>query len=140
MVEALGLLASKVPALGLVLLALGGNSIGKGASGLTQRFGCTPVATGLALVAFATSLPEPSVNLQAIQRGQDELAFGNAFGRHIANVGLTLAVAALAFAALLDPMLRGALRLGRRKAGSGCPHSWYGWPASCGAPATGDMQ
>ena len=64
MIGALGLFA-----LGLVLLALGGDSIVKGASGLAQRFGLTPFVTGLVLVAFATSLPELAVNLQAILHG-----------------------------------------------------------------------
>lgn len=80
--------------LALVLLALGGDSIVKGASGLAQRLGLTPFVTGLVLVALATSLPELAVNLQAIVRGQHELALGNAVGSNIANIGLTLGVAA----------------------------------------------
>jgi cation:H+ antiporter len=82
--------------LGLVLLALGGDSIVKGASGLAQRLGLTPFTTGLLLVAFATSLPELAVNLVAILHGQSELALGNAVGSNVANVGLTLGAAALA--------------------------------------------
>jgi cation:H+ antiporter len=82
--------------LGLVLLALGGDSIVKGASGLAQRFGLTPFTTGLVLVAFATSLPELAVNLVAICHGQGELALGNAVGSNVANIGLTLGAAALA--------------------------------------------
>lgn len=83
-------------ALGLVLLALGGDSIVKGASGLARRLGLSPFVTGLVLVAFATSLPELAVNLQAALHGQGELALGNAVGSNIANVGLTLGAAALA--------------------------------------------
>jgi cation:H+ antiporter len=82
--------------LGLVLLALGGDSIVKGASGLAQRLGLTPFMTGLVLVAFATSLPELAVNLIAILHGQSELALGNAVGSNVANIGLTLGAAALA--------------------------------------------
>jgi cation:H+ antiporter len=82
--------------LGLVLLALGGDSIVKGASGLSQRLGLTPFNAGLLLVAFATSLPELAVNLVAILHGQGELALGNAVGSNVANVGLTLGAAALA--------------------------------------------
>ena len=37
--------------LGLVLLALGGDSIVKGASGLAQKFGASPFVAGLLLVA-----------------------------------------------------------------------------------------
>lgn len=81
--------------LGLVLLALGGDSIVKGASGLAQRAGFTPFVTGLLLVAFATSLPELAVNLQAVLHGQSELALGNAVGSNVVNIGLTLGAAAV---------------------------------------------
>lgn len=82
--------------LGLLLLALGGDSIVKGASGLAQRLGLTPFTTGLLLVAFATSLPELAVNAHAIARGQQSLALGNAVGSNVVNFGLTLGAAALA--------------------------------------------
>ena len=82
--------------LGLVLLALGGDSIVKGAAGLAQRFGLTPFTTGLMLVGVATSLPELAVNATAIMHGQGELALGNAVGSNVANIGLTLGAAALA--------------------------------------------
>src|SRR5262245_15986057 len=96
--------------LGLVLLALGGDSIVKGASGLAQRLGLTPFLTGLVLVAFATSLPELAVNLMAILHGQGELALGNAVGSNVANIGLTLGVAAISAPILvrwraLNPLL-----------------------------------
>ncbi|HZH43314.1 MAG TPA: sodium:calcium antiporter [Lysobacter sp.] len=82
--------------LGLLLLALGGDSIVKGASGLAQRFGASPFVTGLLLVAFATSLPELAVNLHAIAEGRQALALGNAVGSNVVNFGLTLGGAALA--------------------------------------------
>ncbi|MBU8975715.1 MULTISPECIES: calcium/sodium antiporter [unclassified Lysobacter] len=81
--------------LGLVLLALGGDSIVKGASGLAQRLGASPFVAGLVLVAFGTSLPELAVNLQAVVRHQPALALGNAVGSNVANFGLTLGAAAL---------------------------------------------
>lgn len=81
--------------LGLVLLALGGDSIVKGASGLAQRLGASPFVAGLVLIAFGTSLPELAVNLQAVVRHQPALALGNAVGSNVANFGLTLGAAAL---------------------------------------------
>lgn len=81
--------------LGLVLLALGGDSIVKGASGLAQRVGASPFVAGLLLVAFGTSVPELAVNVRALFAGQPPLALGNAVGSNIVNVGLTLGVAAL---------------------------------------------
>ena len=96
--------------LGLVLLALGGDSIVKAASGLAQRFGASPFVAGLLLVAFGTSLPELVVNVRAFAVGAQELALGNAVGSNIVNVGLTLGLAALAFplvvrTRLLSPLL-----------------------------------
>lgn len=105
MFEAVGLFL-----LGLALLALGGDSVVKGAAGLARHFGASPFVAGLVLVAFATSLPEIAVNLHAILRGQQGLALGNAVGSNIVNFGLTLGAAALAAPILvrwraLNPML-----------------------------------
>ena len=91
MVEALGLFL-----LGLLLLALGGDSLVKGASGLGQRFGLSAFATGLLLVAFGTSIPELAVNARAAWSDQHALALGNAVGSNIVNFGLTLGLAAIA--------------------------------------------
>lgn len=82
--------------LGLFLLALGGDSIVKGASGLAQRLGASPFVAGLLLVAFGTSLPELAVNARAIWTGSQALALGNAVGSNVVNFGLTLGAAALA--------------------------------------------
>lgn len=82
--------------LGLILLALGGDSIVKGASGLAQRIGASPFVAGLLLVAFGTSLPELAVNARAIWTGSQALALGNAVGSNVVNFGLTLGAAALA--------------------------------------------
>jgi cation:H+ antiporter len=91
MFEAIGLFV-----LGLLLLALGGDSIVKAASGLAQRFGVSPFVAGLLMVAFGTSLPELAVNARAVFTGSQALALGNAVGSNIVNIGLTLGAAALA--------------------------------------------
>lgn len=80
---------------GIILLALGGDSVVKAASGLSRRMGLSPFTTGLVLVAFATSIPELAVNLRAIALGEPALALGNAVGSNIANFGLALGAAAL---------------------------------------------
>ena len=82
--------------LALLLLALGGDSILKGASGLSRRLGLSSFATGLLLVAFGTSIPELAVNVRALFVGSQSLALGNAIGSNIVNFGLTLGLAALA--------------------------------------------
>jgi cation:H+ antiporter len=79
---------------GLLLLALGGDSIIKGASGLAQKLGLSPFASGLLLVAFGTSLPELAVNARAVWVGSQSLALGNAIGSNVVNFGLTLGAAA----------------------------------------------
>ena len=96
--------------LGLLLLALGGDSIVKGASGLAQRFGASPFIAGLLLVVFGTSIPELFVNARAYVVGAQDLALGNAVGSNIVNFGLTLGLAALMAPLLirmrlLSPML-----------------------------------
>ncbi|AWH38810.1 calcium:sodium antiporter [Stenotrophomonas sp. ZAC14D1_NAIMI4_6] len=95
--------------LGLLLLALGGDSIVKAVAGLAQRFGASAFTAGLLLLGVATSLPELAVNARALWVGQPELALGNAIGSSIANLGLTLAVAAIATPLLLRARLQGVL-------------------------------
>lgn len=96
--------------LGLVLLGLGGDSIVKGASGLAQRLGASPFVAGLLLIAFGTSLPELFVNAHAIANDQPQMALGNAVGSSLANLGLTLGLAAVSMPLLsrmrlLSPLL-----------------------------------
>ncbi|WCE05237.1 sodium:calcium antiporter [Pseudoxanthomonas sp. JBR18] len=87
--------------LGLVLLALGGDTLVKGVSGLAQKLGVTPFTAGLLLMAFGTSLPELFVNAAALLHGQPELALGNAVGSNLVNLGLTLPLAAMAGAVVV---------------------------------------
>ncbi|KAG1256631.1 hypothetical protein G6F65_016237 [Rhizopus arrhizus] len=95
--------------LGLLLLALGGDSIVKAVSGLAQRFGASPFTAGLLLLGVTTSLPELAVNVRALAVGQPELALGIAVGSSIANLGLTLALAAIAAPLLLRARLQTVL-------------------------------
>ena len=97
MAESMGYLA-----LGLLLILLGGDSLLRGLSGLAQRFGLSPFAAGLLLIAFATSIPELVVNAYAWKVGQSDLAFGNAIGSNIVNLALTLGVTALAAPLLIS--------------------------------------
>src|SRR3546814_13281696 len=107
MLEAVGLCF-----LGVLLLALGGDSIVKGSAGLAQRLGASPFVAGLVLVAFGTSLPEIAVNVHAIALDQPDLALGNAVGSNVVNFGLTLCAAALAAPLLVRWRSLGPLLLG----------------------------
>ncbi|MBW2359342.1 MAG: calcium/sodium antiporter [Deltaproteobacteria bacterium] len=80
---------------GLSLLVGGGELMVRGASSLASRFGVSPLAIGLTVVAFGTSTPELFVNVTAALHGNTELSFGNIFGSNMANIGLIIAITAL---------------------------------------------
>ncbi len=86
---------------GLLALLLGGDSAVKGFAGMSQRSGLSGFKTGVLMMLFATSIPELAVNAYAIFNGQTEIALGNAIGSNIVNIGLTLALAAVAAPMLL---------------------------------------
>jgi cation:H+ antiporter len=80
---------------GLVLLIWGADRFVHGASATARNMGFAPLLIGLTIVAFATSAPEILVSVVAATRGEPGLAFGNAIGSNIANIGLVLGVTAL---------------------------------------------
>ncbi len=81
--------------LGLVLLYFGAEWLVKGASSLARRFGVSPLAIGLTVVAFGTSMPELFVSAGAALSGNGSIAIGNVVGSNIANIGLILGIAAM---------------------------------------------
>ena len=65
-------------------------------AGATARnLGVQPLLIGLTVVGFATSAPEILVSIDASLHGQPGLAYGNAIGSNIVNIGLVLGVVAL---------------------------------------------
>ena len=58
-------------------------------------FGFSPLAIGLVLVGFGTSLPEFFVSQIACLRGESEIALGNIIGSNIANLFLILGISGL---------------------------------------------
>jgi cation:H+ antiporter len=87
-------------AAGLFLLALGGEGLVRGASGIARRFGVSPLVIGLTVVAFGTSAPELVVSLAATLNGSDSIAVGNVVGSNIFNV-----LAILGLCALVKPLV-----------------------------------
>lgn len=81
--------------LGLILLLVGGDLLVKGAVGLAEKFGISPLIIGLTIVALGTSAPELLISLQAALAGSGELAVGNVVGSNIANVLLVLGLPAI---------------------------------------------
>jgi len=80
---------------GLGLLALGGESLVRGASRLAATLGLAPLVVGLTIAAFGTSAPELAVSLRAAFGGQSDMLVGNVVGSNIGNVLLVLGVSAL---------------------------------------------
>jgi cation:H+ antiporter len=80
---------------GLMLLIWGADRFVHGASAAARNMGVAPLLIGLTIVAFATSAPEILVSVIAASQGEPKLAFGNAIGSNIANIGLVLGVTAV---------------------------------------------
>jgi cation:H+ antiporter len=80
---------------GLALLMWGADRFVHGAASAARNLGVPPLLIGLTIVAFATSAPEILVSVVAAIEGQPGLAFGNAIGSNIVNIGLVLGMTAL---------------------------------------------
>ncbi len=80
---------------GLVLLIWGADRFVHGAAAAARNLGIAPLLIGLTVVAFATSAPEILVAVVAALQGEPDLAFGNAIGSNIVNIGLVLGFTAI---------------------------------------------
>lgn len=80
---------------GLALLIWGADRFVLGAAATARNLGVAPLLIGLTIVAFATSAPEILVAAVAALRDQPGLAFGNAIGSNIVNIGLVLGCTAM---------------------------------------------
>lgn len=81
--------------MGLVFLTVGGEALVRGALAAAKRLGVSPLLAGLVIVGFGTSAPELVVSLQAVIKGQPDIALGNVIGSNIANILLILGISAL---------------------------------------------
>lgn len=88
---------------GLVLLAIGGELLVRGAVGLAARLGISPLLAGLTIVGFGTSTPELATSVQAALAGSPGIAIGNVVGSNIANILLVLGVSALITPLVVNP-------------------------------------
>lgn len=82
-------------AFGLLLLLAGGEVLVRGAVGLAEKAGVSPLVIGLVIVGFGTSTPELVTSVEAALAGSPEIAWGNVVGSNIANTLLVLGAAAL---------------------------------------------
>jgi cation:H+ antiporter len=83
--------------IGFAVLIKGADFLVDGASSLARKLKVTPLAIGLTVVAFGTSLPELSVNVTASIYGNSDLATGNILGSNIANILLILGIASVIY-------------------------------------------
>ncbi|MEO0416661.1 MAG: calcium/sodium antiporter [Verrucomicrobiota bacterium] len=79
---------------GLIALYFGAEWLVGGASKISLKFGISPLAVGLTVVAFGTSAPELFVSVNFNGSGQGDMSVGNVVGSNICNIGLVLGVSA----------------------------------------------
>ena len=99
------LLAFSAIAIGLVLLVWSSDKFVDGSVGLAENLGMSKAMIGLTIVALGTSAPEIVVSIMAALSQSPELAYGNAVGSNIANIGLVLGVTAIIAALPVKPNL-----------------------------------
>jgi cation:H+ antiporter len=88
---------------GLVLLAIGGELLVRGAVGMSQVLRISPLLAGLTIVGFGTSTPELATSVQAAFAGSPGIALGNVIGSNIANILLILGVSAIVMPLAIRP-------------------------------------
>lgn len=71
---------------GLVLLITGARFLLNGALGLSEMLQISEAVVGLTVVAVGTSLPELTISLLAVIRGNTDVAVGNILGSNIFNL------------------------------------------------------
>lgn len=80
---------------GLAALAWSADRFVDGAAAVARYLGMPALLVGMLVIGFGTSAPELVVSAFAAAGDQPELAFGNALGSNIANIGLILGVTVL---------------------------------------------
>lgn len=80
---------------GVVVLALGADSLVRGLAGLGARLGAGAFAIGVLLTAFGGSAPDLAINIDAVVEGHGALALGNIIGSCLVNIGLGIGLCAL---------------------------------------------
>lgn len=89
---------------GIVLLAIGGEALIRGALAAAKQFGISPLLSGLLIVGFGTSSPELVVSVNAALDQQPDIAIGNIIGSNIGNSLLVLGTCALITPLYVKPL------------------------------------
>jgi len=78
--------------IGFFLLVVGGEFIIRASVSISLKFKLPKFIIGMTVMAFATSLPELIVSINAALKGSPSIALNNIIGSNIANIGLVLSV------------------------------------------------
>ena len=89
------ILPSLAICVGLLLLVWSADRFVEGAAATAKYAGMSPLLIGMIIIGFGTSAPEMMVSALSAAGGNPGLAFGNAYGSNIANIGLILGVTAM---------------------------------------------
>jgi cation:H+ antiporter len=79
---------------GIILVIISSHFVVENAVKLAEIAGLAKSFIGATLIAIGTSLPELSIDLQAIKRKQYGIALGDAIGSNMANITLVLGAGA----------------------------------------------
>ena len=90
--------------LGIGLLTVGGEALIRGSLAAANRFGISPLLSGLVIVGFGTSAPELVVSVDAALNQRPDIAVGNVVGSNIGNILLILGICALITPMAVKPL------------------------------------
>ncbi len=89
--------------IGIVLLAIGGEALVRGAVALARRLNFSPLFIGITLVGFGSSMPEFITSLRAASIGAPGITIGNVVGSNISNILLIAGLAAIIMPISINP-------------------------------------
>jgi cation:H+ antiporter len=81
--------------LGLVAAVYGAHLLVDGGSAIARRYNIPTIVIGSTNVAFGTSMPELTVNINSALNGNADLAFGNILGSNLFNIAAIVGVVCL---------------------------------------------
>ena len=81
--------------LGIGLAVYGAHFLVDGGSAIAKRFNIPSLVIGSTIVAFGTSMPEFTVNINSALNGNTDLAFGNILGSNLFNICVVIGIVSL---------------------------------------------
>jgi cation:H+ antiporter len=83
--------------LGIGLAVYGAHFLVDGGSAIAKHYNIPTLVIGSTIVAFGTSMPEFTVNINSALNGSADLAFGNILGSNLFNICAILGIVCLMF-------------------------------------------